>query len=679
MQKLKLILILIIILTLIMALSVFFQKNVYKKNNKKLVKVFNNIYNFLSQRYLLAGRLQTIRTRIYNNTLDEDWLIKYKAIAYIMLSWGVGIIATIFVLVFFRNNLYITCVLLFFALQIKEMFLDILIGDDTFFLSAIVEYSTELQQAFNLTKDVRTSIIEANNNYDNYNLVKRMEEVEKIIDDQDAIRDYIKECPNDYLKMLIINCSLVNENGDKKDADGKSVLLENIFYNNQNIEIEVFRRNQLDFWLRGMKLICIAPLLAFSPFELWAHKMLPMTDMFYKTQLGFIVKLLITIISIIAFYLIRSFERSNRKAPIKEKEGFWENVFFKVPLVKKCISLLVPRINSAKGYKYRNLINKSGEYTRVEYIYLRKIIFAIIGFVITISVGISIHNLSEIGILENNTRDFEKNIIITNKGQEDSTLIEKEVVKEVDIKDIEGSYTKVKDKLQSYGIKEDLDTMTKKIVFKGVALSDEHLKIYDILIALIMAIIGYNLPEIILKIKTRMRRFEMENEILIFETIILVFMYHENATSEVILEHMSEFANVFRPQIDEILKEIRKSDFVNLEIILDEIRYKPFLNLIKNIVKAENIKAKDAFISLADNRRNYLMNRKEENQRQVYKSVSKGRRISFIPTMLVAIGYIAMSMMFVAFKQLDETQKELLNINQQQQQQKQESINQNNN
>lgn len=660
MGKLELTIILIVMLIAIISLAMVFQKSVYRKQNKTLVKLYNSIYNTLSNKYIFAGRLHSLRTRIYNNTLDEDWMIKYKVIAYIFLSWGIGLIATIFIFIFFKNNLYVTFVLLFFAFQIKEMFLDILIGDDTVFISDIAEYSTELQQSFNLTKDVRSALIEANNNYDNYNLIKRMEEVERIIDDTDQMREYIRECPNDYLKLLNINCTLVNENGDKKDVDDKSVFLENIFYNNQNIEMEVFKRDQLDFWLRGMKMACILPLLVFSPYEWWAHKFFPVTDIFLKTQLGFITKLIITAVVIIAYYLIKSFERSNKRIPIKEKKIFWENLFFKIPFIKRFILLIVPKINSSRGYKYRKLINKSGEYTKVEYIFLRKVIFSIIGFILSISICLSLHVVSKNSILENNTSEFTKTIIITNNGQADSTAIEKEVLKEVDIKNIEGSYNRVKSRLQSYGINEELDIVTKKIVFKAIALNDEHLSLVDILISILFSILGYNLPEAILKIKIRMRKYEMENEVLIFETIVLIFMYHENATSEVILEHMLDFSNVFKSQIEEILKELRKSDFVNLEMIVDEIKYKPFLNLIKNIIKAENIKAKDAFISLADNRRNYLMNKKEANQREVYKSTENGRKISYIPTLLVIVVYIVGSMVLATFKQLDETQEKLM-------------------
>jgi len=650
-----------------MILILFIQyKNPKKTKNKKLVKMFNKIFNFLSKIHLFSAKLQNIRVRIYNNTLGEDWLIKYRTVLYLFVSWGVWIFTIVFVLIYFKNNLYVTFTLLFFSFQVKEIVLDMLIGNDTNFLIGIYNYSIELQQAFSLTKDVRGAILEANNHSNNYNLVKRMEEIEKILDDHEAIEEYMQECPNDYLKLLIINCNLVNENGDKKDVDGKSVFLENIFYNNENIETEVFKRRQLEYWLRGMTIICIIPLLAFSPYEMWSNKMLPITDVFYKTKLGFITKIIITLLALLCFYIIKSFEKINRKRSIKEKAVFWEEVFFRVPIIKKIMLKIVPKQNSIKGYKYKNLISQSGEYTRVEYIYLKKVLFAVIGFIMSMSICISVHGVTKNSILENRTSEFSKSIIVANEGQQDSTTIENELLKEVELNDVPGTYERLKDKIKHYGITENTDIIVTKVISKKIAIEKENVSIYDILISLLVMLVSYKIPEFMLKMKFRMRKYEMQNEVIIFETIILIFMYHESATSEVILENMAKFADIFKPQVDKVLKEIRKSDFEALEILLEELKYKPFLSIIKNLIKAENIKTKDAFISLADNRRNYLMNRKEDNRRFVYKSVSKSRMISLIPINLVIIAYIAIPMMYVAFSQLNTTQNQLINIETQQ-------------
>lgn len=633
-----------------------------KIQNKKIVKLFNRIFNRLNKVSFLNHKLQNIKVRIYNNSLDEEWLIKYRTILYLIISWIVGITSIIFVILYFIDNLYVTFTLIFFSFQIKNMTLDYLIGDDTNFLVGIYNYSIELQQAFTLTKDVHLAISEANSNSSNYNLVKRMEEVDVLLDDAVAIEEFITECPNEYLKLLIINCNLVNEYGDKKDIDGKSVFLENIFYNNQNIETEVFKRRQLQFWLRGMALICILPLLSFSPYDAWVGSKLPMTNIFYKAESGFIVKLAITALSITCFYIIKSLENIHGRRNIKERKFFWEEVFFKVDIIKRFIKMLVPKNNSRKGYKYKLLISQSGDYTKVEYIYLRKVLLALVGFILTVCISISVKNITRNNILEDQTAEFISKVIVVENKQEYSKELEKKLIKEVDLNNLEGTYENLKQKLIYYGVNTNVDATVKRIVEKRVALENIGLSWYDILISIIVVVILYNVPEAVLKMKAKMRRYEMQNEVIIFETIILIFMYHENATSELILEYMSKFADIFKVQVDEVLKEIRKSDMEALEMYIQEIKYKPFLSLIRNIIKAENIRVQDAFISLADNRRNYLMNRKEENRRLVYKSVSKSRLISMIPINLVIIAYISVPMLYVAFVQLDNSQNELMEL-----------------
>ena len=636
----------------------------YKKTtvrNRKLIKLSNELYNFLATKRIGAS-LESIKIRIYNNTFGEDWLIKYKTIMYWIWSWIVGIVSVIFVVIYFRNNIYITITLILFCFEIKSLVLDLLIGDDTNFLIGIYNYSIELQQAYSMEKDVSNAIHEANNNSTNFNLIKRMEEIEKILNDQEAIDEYIQDCPNEFLKLITINCNLVNENGDKKDVDGKSVFLENLFYTNALIEAEVFKRRRLQFWLKGLAPLSIIPLLAFSPYELWVNGLLPITDIFYKTKFGFITKLMITILAISIFYIIKSFEKASNKRNLNEKTKFWEERFFKIPLIKTIVIALSPKPNSPKGYKYKKIINESGEYTKVEYIYLRKLLFAMIGFIVTISIAISINNITKNNIINNQTSKYGKSLIVSNGGQVDSTTIEKELLQEVDLSDIEGSYIKIKEKIESYGIINDSDFLAKKVIEKEIDVANQTIKIYDILIALVIAIIGYNVPEFSLKLKTKLRKYEMQNEVIIFETIILIYMYHENATPELILENMSKFADIFKLQIDAVLKEIKKSDEESLQVIVDEIKYKPFLNLIKNIIKAENIKTKNAFISLADNRRNYIANRKEDNKEVIYKSVSKSRMLSLIPATLVITLYITLPMIYIAFVQLDTTQTQLNNM-----------------
>lgn len=664
-RKIQYILIALSFLTFILILSLYFLSN--NKKNHKILELFNKIFNNLENTIIFRRRLYNLRTRIYNNTLDEELIIRYKVILYSAFSWIGGIVAAIIVLVLFSNNLYVILTLLFLCYQIKEMFLDILIGNDTQFLISLKEYGVELQQAFNLTKDVRTAIKEANNNSLNYNLVKRMEQVEKLFDDEIELELYLQDCPNDYLKLLILNCSLVAENGDKEDVDGKSVFIENIFFNNENIETEVFKRKELEYWLRGLKLLSVIPLLAFSPYEAWVSKYMNVTDIFYKSTSGFIIKLSITVIAIVIFFIISGYEKSSRIKSRGQNDESWEDILCKVKPFKDFVMTLVPKDDSHRSYRYTKLISDSGEYLTIAQLFVQKIMAAVVGFFMIFAVIISIHQIHKSNLYNNLTisSDLQNGIIATETSQKEIVDIENNLFQYVNEDDLEESYVVIKEKLNEKGITKGENYLIKDIVTKKIKMDNESVGLVDILISFLGVFLGYNFPEILLRFKSFYRKQEMENEVILFETIILIYMYHEHGTPELILKNMAKFSVIFKPHIENILKEINKADFKALEILIADIKYKPFLNIIKNLIKAENIKTKDAFISLSSNRRNYLMDRKGENRKLVSKRVSNARALSLLTINAIVLCYIALPLLYISSLQLDKTQKQIIQVEEQ--------------
>lgn len=661
-QKIQYVLKSLMFITLTIIILLFYLSNA--KKNQKLILFFNEIFDRLENTIVFRGRFHNLRTRIYNNTLDEEVFIRYKVILYSIFSWIGGIGIAIIVLVLFSNNLYVTFTLLFLCYQFKEMLLDILIGNDTKFLISLQEYGVELQQAFNLTKDVRTAIKEANNNSTNYNLVKRMEEAEKLFDNEGELDIYLQDCPNDYLKLLILNCSEVAENGDKEDADGKSVFIENIFYNNESIEIEVFKREQLEYWLRGLKLISIIPLLAFSPYEAWVSKYMDVANIFYKSTSGFLDKLAITISAIVIFFIISRYEKSYRIRSKEPNEKSWEDVLCKAKPFKEFVMAFLPKNNSPRAYRYVKLISESGEYITIEQLFVQKIIAAVLGFFMVFTVTLSLHKIQRENILNNIviSSDLQNGIVATEKGQEEIVNIENELFECVNEEDLEQSYSNIKKRLDEKGITKGQNYIIKDIVNKKIKMDNQTVGMIDILISFLGIFMGFLVPNMLLKIKRLYRKEEMENEIIIFETLILIYMYHEHGTPELILNKMSRFANIFKHQVDNILKEMKKANFEALKKIMDDINYKPFLNIIKNLIKAEDIKTKEAFISLSSNRRNYLMKRKEDNRRMVEKRVSNARFIALIPINAIMLLYIALPQLHVSTLQLDKTQKQIIQI-----------------
>ena len=70
---------------------------------------------------------------------------------------------------------------------------------------------------------------------------------------------------------------------------------------------------------------------------------------------------------------------------------------------------------------------------------------------------------------------------------------------------------------------------------------------------MVFAIVGYNLPVWLLFFQTKMRKMEMENEVMQFQTIILMLMRIERVNVEMILEWLERYSNIFRDQLQSVL------------------------------------------------------------------------------------------------------------------------------
>lgn len=641
---------------------IYFFHNKTSKNtklNSKKSKLVDKLYNILIKVPVIKKELIEIKSRLYDNNLWEDNILKYKAVIYYLLSWISAIFSFIFVCIYFNNNKYVVFILSFFCYYVKVLVLEILIGDDTSLLSGLVEFNKDLQQNFLMYDDVYRALEESINDSTNYLVVAHATRIQKAMEDPIDMEIFSEECSNDYLKLIALNCSLTDEFGDPLTKEGNSSFIENLGFTNDVIKSELFKRKELRYWLKWKALGCLVPLLAVTPYEIWANLNLPITDMFYKSSKGFLTKIGITIATVICMYLISIL--SKYQTTDKLKRSYWEEKLLKINFINKFISMFLPKNGSKKHYYYKDLIIRSNVYTKIEWIYLKRFILSISTFIIMISLTISVHKINYYNILNNTHKNFIKNVIVINNEQVDSTDIEKDAIKAIEDKKINNDPDSIKIFLQGKGITKDnqIKVFTEKILDKTIALNSEFIKIYEIILALIIAFIASLIPEANLAIKRNLAKFDMQSEVIMFETVILILMNYEKGTPDLILDYLSKYSTIFKNPIDRAINKLQKSNNEALNELIEEVNYKPFNNIIKCLIKSEDVDVSQAFSNLSNDRKYYSKEREEEDKKTIYQRVSTSRGLSFIPILLVVILYISTPMMIVSSYEMDNFNKEM--------------------
>ena len=71
---------------------------------------------------------------------------------------------------------------------------------------------------------------------------------------------------------------------------------------------------------------------------------------------------------------------------------------------------------------------------------------------------------------------------------------------------------------------DEITTAAERVYKKLKVINGEYLQWFEVLLAMVFAIIGYAAPIILLKFQAKMRQMEMEDEVMQFQTIILMLM-----------------------------------------------------------------------------------------------------------------------------------------------------------
>ena len=155
-------------------------------------------------------------------------------------------------------------------------------------------------------------------------------------------------------------------------------------------------------------------------------------------------------------------------------------------------------------------------------------------------------------------------------------------------------------------------------------------------------------PILMLKFQVKMRALEMEDEVMQFQTIILMLMRIERVNVEIILEWLERYANIFKDPLSKCINNYEAGAWEALEAMKDDVTYTEFIRIIDSLQAAvEKIPIQDAFDELDTERDYYQARRKESNERLISRKGMIGKVIGFAPMILLFVGYLIVPLVFI--------------------------------
>ena len=619
-------------------------------------------YQKLYIRYMHLPFIKTyllkIRRRLEINNLDDEFTTRLQASKIITKALAIIIPLTIILIAITHSNFLLMFIVLIFEAFIIDNLTDSMVNKlDNQLLIQQIDFFAKMRHAYHETNMVAEAIYQTAQESEYVEISRQAEQIYNILNSSDPeteLEKYYDIAPNNYIKEFAGISYLTQEFGDRK-TDNTSLYLTNLENITQEMQLEILKRDKLNYVFQSLSFIAIAPTILLEPIRKWAISNFSFTKSFYDGKQGMYVQILIMVVTFICYILIRKLKDNGSTKITENNQNPWEEKLYKKKPIKRMVDLVMPIEGTKEFRKIQKQIKDAGSKKKIRWLYIDKIVVAIIAFVASIGVFWGIHKLEINYIYTEPTVDY--NLIGQLSGKDELKAIEKTKRQNVILNKFRGKRKTTQKEIQKEmkRTKEykdfndtDIEKESKQIYDKLQKLNAEYLKWFEALLAILFAAIAYASPSWLLVFQIKLRRMLMEDEVMSFQTIILMLMKIERVDVEMILEWLERYADIFKEQINRCLNNYESGAWEALEEMKDEVTYEPFIRIIESLQSSvERVPIKEAFEELDSDRQYYRDKRKETNERLVNEKGRIGKVIGFAPMVITFVGYLIVPLVFI--------------------------------
>lgn len=619
-------------------------------------------YQKLYIRYMhlpfIKAYLLKIRRRLEINNLDDEFTTRLQASKIITKALAIIIPLTIILIAITHSNILLMFIVLIFEAFIIDNLTDSMVNKlDNQLLIQQIDFFAKMRHAYHETNMVAEAIYQTAQESEYVEISRQAEQIYNILNSSDPeteLEKYYDIAPNNYIKEFAGISYLTQEFGDRK-TDNTSLYLTNLENITQEMQLEILKRDKLNYVFQSLSFIAIAPTILLEPIRKWAISNFSFTKSFYDGKQGMYVQILIMVVTFICYILIRKLKDNGSTKITENNQNPWEEKLYKKKPIKRMVDLVMPIEGTKEFRKIQKQIKDAGSKKKIRWLYIDKIVVAIIAFVVSIGVFWGVHKLEINYIYTEPTVDY--NLIGQLSGKDELKAIEKTKRQNVILNKFRGKRKTTQKEIQKEmkRTKEykdfndtDIEKESKQIYDKLQKLNAEYLKWFEVLLAILFAAIAYASPSWLLIFQIKLRRMLMEDEVMSFQTIILMLMKIERVDVEMILEWLERYADIFKEQINRCLNNYESGAWEALEEMKEEVTYEPFIRIIESLQSSvERVPIKEAFEELDSDRQYYRDKRKETNERLVNEKGRIGKVIGFAPMVITFVGYLIVPLVFI--------------------------------
>lgn len=606
-----------------------------------------------------------IRRRLEIINIDDEYNTRKGTAKILTRTLAIVVPVMILTIMISSKNFLLMFILLLFELFMIDTLIDGSVDKiDNKILKEQIDFFSEIRHAYHEYNMVEEAIYQVSQD-DEKDVSRQGEKIYEILisdDPEMELEKYYDIAPNSFLKEFAGVSYLTKEFGDRK-VDGASLYLKNVNNITQEMQLEILKRDKLNYVFQSLSVIAIAPVLLLEPLKNWAISNFSFTASWYQGKAGMIVQMLILLITFVSYVLVRKLKDNGSTAIDTRTENPWQEKLYKKKPIKKIVDLFIPKKGTKEYRKVVQLLKDAASPQKMEWLFMNRIAIAIVTFCASIIIFTQLHVVAINYIYTEPTTDY--NIIggLSEKDEKKAMEITKQdnIILDQYRGKPKTTQEQIKTSVQKLKYYEgaestEIDKAAERIYNKLHVINTEYVQWFELLLAFVFAVIGYMAPLWILVFQAKMRQLEMEDEVMQFQTIILMLMRIERVNVEIILEWLERYSNIFKAPITKCVNNYEAGAWEALEAMKEEVNYVPMIRIIESLQAAvEKIPITDAFDELDSERDYYQEKRKESNERLIKRKGMIGKAIGFAPMVCLFVGYLIIPLVFIGLTSMSSS------------------------
>ena len=372
--------------------------------------LYQKLYITYSRIPFIKGYILKLRRKLEIIDVEDEYATRRDSARILSRAFLILIPVVIATIILTHNNYLLMSIILIFELFMVDTLIDGSINKmDTNLLKEQLDFFAEIRHAYHEFNMVEEAIYQISQD-DEKKISRQGEKIYEILvsdDPETELEKYYDIAPNSYLKEFAGISYLTKEFGDRK-IDKSSLYLQNVNNITEEMQIEILKREKLDYVFQSLSLISIVPVLGLEPLKSWCISNFSFTQSFYNGKAGMVVQIGIILLTVVCYILLRKLkDNGSTDRQTVNNENPWQAKVYKNPIGKKIVDLFIPKKGTKEYLNIQKLQKDSASKQKMEWLFVNRICLAILFFIVTIFLSWQLHRISINWIYTEPTADYD--------------------------------------------------------------------------------------------------------------------------------------------------------------------------------------------------------------------------------------------------------------------------------